>query len=234
MTDRSVVVVLVALLVGALTYGGLVGIQAVLEGEDPTVPGTGDVEVQGTTYHLDRAGRPTVVGEVANDRASAITDVTVTVTFLRDGEVVREVSGSTLLETVPAGETAPFDIHMPTAASVDDYRVSVEYERGDPPVTGLSVAEARISYRSQDQITVTGSVRNTADRPLVFTRLVASFYDGNGSVIGARTVHSNQRLAPGESVEFRVTFRTLGDVPSLARDFARYELDPVAREPDDD
>lgn len=231
MTDRTVVVLAVAILVGALTYGGLVGIHGAVVGEGPDLAGGGEVSVQGTTYHLDRAGRPTVVGEVSNTRAGPVTNVTVTVTFLRDGEVVGTATGTTLRETIPAGGTAPFDIHLPEEAAVDDYRVSVSATPGSEPVGGLVVVEASVARRSQDQVTVSGTIRNTAGRPLTFARLVATFYNRSGSVIGARTVRPARTLAPGEHLEVRVTFRTLGDIPSLARQFERFDLDPVARTP---
>ena len=54
------IVLLVAIVAAALTYGGLVGGEALLTGD--SAPSADEAIVQGTTTHLDRSGRPTAVG----------------------------------------------------------------------------------------------------------------------------------------------------------------------------
>lgn len=222
-------VVGVAVVFAVLVYGGLVGMEAVVDGgSEPTPTVTGEATVQGTTFHLDRAGRPTVVGEVANGLADPITNVSVTVTFYRDGERVDAVTRPALRDTVDTGGTAPFDVHLPTEAEVDDYEVEVDYDRGGAVSDALAVTDRQVVHEGSDRIEVRATVENTGDEPVASSRVIASFYDANGSVIGARTVRVGQTVPPGESVTVRVQFRTVGDVPSLAREFDRAALTAVA------
>lgn len=231
MTDYRVVF-LVGVVVAGLVYGGLVGVQSALDGDDGADgPAVEEPTPRGTTVHLDRTGRPTVVGEVVNGLDGAITNVTVTVTFYADGRQVDEVRSDVLRPTVPAGERAPFDVHMGSEESIDDYEVSVSYDRGGDTVEGLEVVDSRVAHRAQDQVDVVGTVRNAADERLELSAVVATFYDENGSVIGARTVRPGRTLDSEATFTVRIEFRTLGDVPSYAREFDSFDLTVIAESP---
>lgn len=225
MTNRAAVVA-TALVVGVALYGGLVFVEAQLTGSgDPVVPG--EVVVANTTMHLDRVGRPTVVGELLNGRGTAIDEASITVTYVRQGTPIGTASGSTLVPRIDANEAVPFVIRLPNrTARPDDYSVVLEYETAaSGPYAGLRVAEAELADRSQTRVIVTGRVVNTGDRT-VEAHVVATFYDADGAVIGARAVRPTPGvLGPGEGAEFTVRYRTLGDLPSRAPDFSRYELD---------
>lgn len=228
-TDHRAVIA-IALVFATVLYGGVTGLEAMLLDDSPQerVELSDDAAVRGTTFHLDRVGRPTVVGEVANGHDGPITNVSVTVTFFRDGEPVATVTGVTLRGTVPSGGTAPFDVHLQNETSVDDYEVEVSYDEGGSVPRSLTVEGVEAVHEGSDRVTVRGTIRNAGDAPIHSPRVIATFYDANGSVIGARTVRPSGTLRPGESTTVRVTLRTLGDVPSLAREFARVELTAVA------
>lgn len=225
MTNRRIL--LAAIVAGLVTYGGLVGGEAVLTGglEGPA----DEAIVSGTTTHLDRSGRPVAVGEVTNRFGGPITNVSVTVEFYRDGDLVAEQTGSTLQGTIPAGASVPFDIRMQEEGDrVDRVETSVSFDRGGEVVDGLVVTDKRVVRESQDQVDVAVTVTNRADQPLVLRRAVATFYDDRRSVIGARTEQPARRIAPGESTTVRLRFRTLGNVPSYAREFERFDVSVVA------
>lgn len=226
MTDRRVVIA-VAIVAAALTYGSLAGAESLLAGEGGAAT-DGEVAVHGTSYHLDRAGRPTVVGEVRNSVGGPVTNATVTVTFFRDGERIGRASGATLRPTIPAGEAAPFDVHLDEATEADDYAVAVAYDRGGSVVPGLAVAETAVADESPDQVTVTATVENRGNQPRRIERVVATFYGANRTVVGARVATPGERLSTGETRTVRLTFRTLGDVPSLAREFVDFDVRVVA------
>lgn len=224
MTNR-VVVVLVALVVGAGLYAGATAVEDVLT-PDPGVAVDGEVVATNTTTHMDRVGRPTAVGEVINGLGEPIGDVSVTVTFDRDDGGADSATGQTLLRTIPASGRAPFAIRLEDRsarpAAVD---VAVAYEEGaDRPYDGLAVVDERETGRTDSQVTVAGRVENRGGER-VAARVVATFYDENGSVVGVRSEPTSPRvLGAGDSGEFEVRFRTLGNVPSRADDVARYEL----------
>ncbi|WP_144903392.1 FxLYD domain-containing protein [Halobellus captivus] len=218
-----------ALLAAGLTYGGLVGVELIVTDSEidvPSVPLAGEATVEGTTYHLDRLGRPTVVGEVYNGHSYPVGNATVTVTYYRDGEVVGEAVGGVLGEPIAPGDAAPFDIHADTSEEVDDYNVSLTTERTTASDGEFSV-DAAVADSSQNRISVSGTVRNEG-RESRAAEIVVAFYDEEDNVIGVRTTRPNGDVSPGDSVPFTVTFRTVGDVPSLAQEFDDFDARAVA------
>ena len=224
MSNRLAVVV-VALLVGAGVYVGATAVENALT-SDPGLTTNGEVVATNATMHLDRVGRPTAVGEVMNGRNEPIRDATVTVTFRGDDGRTETVTGGTILATIPAGERSPFVVRLANrTARPADLSVDVSYESStERPYDGLVVVEDRTTGRSESQVTVAGRVENRGGEA-VTADVVATFYDANGSVVGARTVPTSPRtLGPGETGGFQVRYRTLGDVPSRAGEVDHYAL----------
>lgn len=226
MTNRRIL--LAAVVAGLLTYGGLIGGEALLTGGLGSETAD-EATVSGTTIHLDRSGRPVAVGEVTNRFDGPITNVTVTVRYFRNGEQIGKRTGPPLRETIPAGERAPFDVRLQQeGVTVDRVKTSVSFERGGDVTGGLVVTDTRVVRETQDQVTVAATVTNRANRPLVLSRAIATFYNDRRAVIGARTERPTRHIAPGESYTVRIRFRTLGDVPSYAREFERFRVSIVA------
>ena len=191
----------------------------------PAVAPDGQVVVGNGTLHLDRVGRPTAVGEVRNGLADPLADVRVTVEFRRDGAVVGTAVGTTLAPTIPRQRTAPFIVRLENrSAEADAFAVSVEHGTAGARPYARYAVEDRLADESQDQVIVTGTVTNEGDRTAP-THVVATFYDAEGRVVGARAIRpAPDVLAPGQTGEFTVRFRTLGNLPSRAGDVASYDL----------
>lgn len=222
---NRVAIALVALVVGLTLYVGFGAVEDALTAPDG-VAATGDVVAVNATMHLDHVGRPTVVGEVHNGRRTAVTGVTVTVRFTKDGSTLGTASDRTLVPTMPALSAAPFSIRLPDpSARPDDYAVSVTYDTAPSrPYRGLRVTTSSISDKSQTRVTVVGAVKNTG-RKTVRTTVVATFYDDHGNVVGVRAVPpSPGLLEPGATGEFTVQLRTLGELPSRAGDVSHYSV----------
>lgn len=228
---RRVGMLVIGVVVAVVVFSLLTGASAFIEGNDPVAPTGGDdrsVVATHTTLHLDRTGRPTVVGEVINRGGEPITDVEVTVTFFSDGETVGEASGTVIRTPIPGQRRSPFDLRLTESVEQlpDDYSVSVDYDSYDGPIYGeLRSSDVRIIRQSQDSIELVGEVHNDGDRTVERPRVVAVFYSENGSVIGVRSTRpSPSELRPRESGVFRLTFRTLGDIPSLARQYDSHRI----------
>lgn len=224
MTNRIVVIV-VALVVGAGLYAGATAVENALTPESG-VGVEGEVVATNTTMHLDRVGRPTAVGEVINGLDGPVGDVTVTVTFRWEDGRRDPVTGGTVVATIPGGGRAPFAVRLANrSARPSGVEVEVAYERvEDRRYDGLAVVSGGVSERSESQVTVAGEVENRGDER-VAAHVVATFYDDSGAVVGVRSVPTSPRvLDPGGAGTFEVRLRTLGDVPSRADEVARYEL----------
>jgi hypothetical protein len=224
MANRAAVVA-VALVVGAGVYGGLIVVENRLTaGSDVPVPG--EAVAANTTMHLDRIGRPTVVGQVVNGRAGPVAEATLTVQFYRDGTRIGTASDRALIPTIPAGAAAPFAVRLENqTARPDDYQVALTVEDAtDRPYDGLAVTESTVADRSQTRLIVDGTVRNDGTRPAEAI-VAVTFFDADGAVVGVRAVRPSPGvLPPGETAEFTVRFQTLGNVPSRAASVERFEV----------
>lgn len=199
--------------------------------DQPDQPTDGDGAVVAThaTMHFDRVGRPTVVGEVQNDRGTAIDGVVVEVTFVDDdGNAITSVTDTVLGSPIRAGDTSPFVIR---GGELDEQPAGFEVSLRStgsavsaPAADALVVTDHRMSDESQDQVVIVGTVENRGSSPSNVS-VVATFYDENGAVVGARAVRASPgTLEAGEQGAFRIRFRTLGDVPSRARELVDYDL----------
>lgn len=223
MTNR-VVVGVITVVVGVGLFAGATVIPSL--GSGLLDAGGGEVVATHTTMHFDRVGRPTVVGEVVNGAGVPVDDVTVRVTFSRAGEPIANATDRALVDPLADGAKAPFVVRMGDApAKPDGYEVTVSYREADArPYDGLVVTESELVDEAQDQILLHGTVANEGGQT-VKARVVITFYDEDLAVIGARSVRpSPAAVEPGGTATFRARFRTLGNVPSRAREFYRYEV----------
>lgn len=218
-------ILLVALMTAVLLLGGVVFVGSVDVSPTDYVS-SGEVVTSEGSMHLDRAGQPTVVGEIENDVGSAIGDVEVAVTFYEDDEEIDTVRVQPLVNPVPDRTTVPFSARLLADGDPDSYDVEVSYDEVDGYEDDeLELVDAEEYNRGQDSVTIIGEVENAGDSPAERPRVVVTFYDRDGNVIGVRTDRvSPSPLDPGESGEFRTQYSTLGNVPSLARDYDSYRV----------
>lgn len=212
----------IALITATLIIGAL-GLGATIDLPEGGIVASGDVTTGEGTLYLDRSGTSTAVGEIVNDRRESITDVVVTVQFVEDGTVVGTVEASTVAEKIAPESRVPFSARLDTGDDPDEIRVGVDFE---PATTtdDVRVSEHEVSDRTSDSVTVVGEVTNVGSEP-VSPEVIVTFYDDGGTVIGYRTSRvSPDPVEPGENAGFHVRYATLGDIPSLAREYASYRI----------
>lgn len=224
---KRVAILLIILVTAAALLGAVALLGSVeLPGNDGSPGGavsSGTVTATDGSLFLDRAGQPTVVGEVGNGLADPITNVTVSVTIYEDGEAVDTRESSPLASTIPGGTAIPYEIRFAAGVDADAYTTNVTYERGSDSGTAVEVVDTREGVVAQDSVTVSGSMTNVDDTVAENPTAIVTFYDENGTVIGARTDRISS-LEPDETGEFTVRYSTLGDVPSLAREYESYSV----------
>lgn len=223
-------VIAISLVVAAVILFGGSAVQSV-DLHPSAYISSGEVTATAGPVYLDRTGHPTVVGEVYNDRGGPIDNVTVTVDFYEDDEPVGTVTERPIVTILGNKQAAPFSIRLDdSSASPDTVTASVAFdERDEPPYRQLGVEDTRADRQSQDQVTVRGSVENDGARTVEGVLVAVTFYDGSGTVIGVRSERpSPASLDPGESGQFHIQFNTLGQVPSTAREYDRFEVEVYA------
>jgi hypothetical protein len=108
---------------------------------------------------------------------------------------------------IPPSAKAPFSIPFTlgkTAFKKVDARLEALAGGGERS-TQLEIAEQK-GRKVGPIYEVTGTARNSGSSEVVFPKVIATFYDSEGSVVGAETGFVEQdRLAPGQTGRFLMT-----------------------------
>jgi hypothetical protein len=161
-------------------------------------------------YADDVENTLTIVGEVRNDSHLDVGQAIVTATFYdTDGQVIGEVSGSTLLQTLAPGIRSPFMISLPHPAGLANYSLRAT---GRPiPLTTtppeLNVVNTRRFEDAAGFYHVAGVVENQSRQRVEQARVIVTLYDRGGRVINVAFAYPQpSSLSPRDRADFDVTF----------------------------
>lgn len=185
--------------------------------------GTGaDVKLLTKSERRDSIGYFHVVGEVENLGPQNAEFVKVTGTFYDAADaVVATTSTFTGRGVVPAGQKSPYDLMVEDKdAKIARYKLTVSASPTSKSPAGEGLLEARGVTTNTDAIGyhhVVGEVQNNADRRATFVKVVATFYDAAGTVVGTAFTFTDPSEVPaGGSAPFDL-FVDADDVPPIAR-----------------
>lgn len=161
-----------------------------------------------------------VYGEVHNGLATAITGVSVTVSALGPGAVVRDTrTVAALTGEIAAGGTGLFDVLFPSitdAATAVSASVTTYQAEAAPLVAGAlgaALGQAHplqvvtvdpdtklvVTHDSPDVSVVDGTVTNRSSRSFTAVDVFVAFYDGAGRL--AFVVHASPLVVPGQPTD---------------------------------
>jgi len=152
----------------------------------------------------------TIVGEVRNDSHLDVGQAIVNATFYdTDGQVIGEVSGSTLLQTLAPGIRSPFMITLPHPAGLANYSLRATGRpislTTTPPELG--VVNTRRFEDAAGFYHVAGVVENKSRQHVEQARVIVTLYDRGGRVINVAFAYPQpSSLSPGDRADFDVTF----------------------------
>ena len=173
------------------------------------------VRVERLGAHALPTGGFCVLGEVVNPLPQAVERVAVEVTLLDGaGGVLAQEQAATLLEVLPAGESAAFAVLFPDAPTLANYRVAVVsadvLQHLGHLYLDFGVPSHELRTARNGSVEVAGTVRNEGAaiaRPFA----VVTCYDADGLPVAVREVPTDPPvLGPGEQGEFRVSLTPLG------------------------
>jgi hypothetical protein len=152
----------------------------------------------------------TIVGEVRNDSHLDVAQAVVTATFYgTDGQVIGEVSGSTILHTLAPGIRSPFIITMPRPAGLANYSMRATGRPVSLTTTRpeLNVVNTRRFEDTTGFYHVAGVIENPSDRRVEQARVVVTLYDRAGRVVNVGFAYPQpSSLSPSDRADFDVTF----------------------------
>lgn len=157
----------------------------------------------------DDLGFFTIVGEVRNDLRLNVGKILVTVTFYNaSGEVIEEVSTSTMLDILLPGQRSPFALTLPKPVDLREYSLRITARPTlEQPLAGLKVVDSRAGEDEAGFYHVRGEVENTGPRTAERVQIIVTLYDKWGKIINAGFVYSEpQSIRPGEKAAFDCSF----------------------------
>ena len=192
----------------------------------PRVAAATNVTIQNnTTSYIDSMGFLHVVGEVQNTGDTWVQFVQITGTMKgSNGQVVDVVMSYTLLEYLPPGGKSPFDLveadkAKSTAVTGANLVVSAQQSQSFPD--NLVIQGASSSIDSTGIYEVVGQVNNNGQQASTFTKVIATFYDNAGKVIGAAVGYTSPAEIPTRQT---CGFRVLGPSTPISGHIASFVL----------
>jgi len=175
----------------------------------PLPPDTVLLGLMSSHEYEDDLGFFTIVGEVRNDLQMNAGKVLVTATFYNaSGDVIEEVSTSTMVDILLPGQRSPFALILPRPVDLWEYSLRITARPTlEQPLAGLEVVQSRAYEDEVGFYHVTGEVENTGQRTADRVQVIVTLYDKWGKIVNAGFVYSApRRVRPGERAAFDCSF----------------------------
>jgi hypothetical protein len=126
----------------------------------------------------------TIIGEIKNNSDKAMGSVKIVSTLYNEsGQVVGTSFTYSIIDVIPAGWKAPFEMSISHWEGVTHYESVVQGSEGELPRQDLTIPSHK-SSQDGDWLTIQGEVRNSGTVPAEFVKVVATLYDVEGKVVG--------------------------------------------------
>ena len=165
-------------------------------------------QIEGVTDYFDM-GYYCLVGEVFNPSDSNMDFVKVVATFYNDTETVIGTSFTyTELDIILPDDTVPFEISSyPDKIQPASCKLSVDYQTTEEqPFAGLSIKSHSASIDDMGYYKIVGEVENTSTMPAEFVKVIATFYNSSGDVIGVAFTYTDiDVVEAGDTAPFELS-----------------------------
>ncbi len=157
----------------------------------------------GSSSAYEAGGWYHIIGEIRNDSDNPMEFVKIVATLYdAAGKVVGSAFSYTMLDMVPARDKSPFEIGTDKYAGVSTYKLQVEGRKGTARDHGITIA-SHSSTTASGWWHVTGEVKNSSSAEREFVKIVATLYDGSGTVIGTSFCYTSlDKVAAGGTSPF--------------------------------
>jgi hypothetical protein len=185
------------------------------------------LQILGTSTYTDSSGYFHVLGEVKNNLTSNIENVKVVVTFYdSENAVIGTDYDYVDIDILGPNQKSPFELSSyPYVISPASYKISMEYRvTTDEPFEGLAILSHTPSVDSLGYHRIVGEVKNNGTTQATFVKVVCTYYDSSGTVIGKAYTYTNPyTINTGDTAPFELSsYRELTP--------AYYELQVQGRE----
>jgi hypothetical protein len=188
------------------------------------------VEILSSRAFHDHVGNYHVVGEIVNHGPKNASFAEIAASFFdAEGKPAGEGTGYVWRTNVPAGQKGPFDVlEQDKEGKLASYRLAVKAYATSAGPLGEGRLEVRNVSNASDgfgYMHVKGEVVNHADRAATVVKVIATFYNATGGVVGVHLTYTSPgNVAAGKAAPFEA----LADERN-APDIASFRLDVEAQ-----
>lgn len=174
------------------------------------VQAAAQVDILSDSGFTDILGYYHVVGEVENTGDVGLEFIQVTATFYDSSHQVIATSFTfTTLNILLPGRKSPFEIllvDIGQAAQVDHYSLNTQHNvHGAVVPIGLEILSDSSYEDMIGYMHIVGEIKNIDDSPTTFVKVIATCYDGSGTVVTTGFTFSNPTdLDPDEVAPFEI------------------------------
>lgn len=183
---------------------------------------TSTPQILSHSNYTDNLGYFTVVGEVKNTLGTNIHFVKIIATFYDSSNTVIGTDFTyTDIDILKPNQKSPFELSSyPDKINPASYKLTVDYDvTGSSPFEGLTILSYTPSFDSLGYHKIVGEVKNNGVRQSTFVKIIGTYYDSAGAVIGKSFTYTNPYdISVGDTAPFELSSYPLKINP------ATYEL----------
>ncbi len=144
-----------------------------------------EVFVERDQHYVGSDGALHIVGEVKNNLAYTISQVSIEATLYSDeGEQIATTHANSLIRTISPGMRVPFDIIFVDMQAKDlaDYSLDLDYKISAPKSQVIEIIDSQLKRDVLNNLMITGTVANNGEITANTVSIVATLYDRDGNV----------------------------------------------------
>jgi hypothetical protein len=178
-----------------------------------------DVAVLSSSSFVDDVGCH-IVGEVQNTYASSVNVEMIANLYNETGTKVGTSFGYTILDVVPPGAKASFDLLFSEAAiiqQIESYSLIVSYQfRSSEKPGGLKILGNSSHINQFGDLHVVGEIQNVGTQGATKVEAIATFYASDGTVIDCSfDLTDLSVLMPNQKAPFDILVRNSSRIPQM-------------------
>jgi hypothetical protein len=184
----------------------------------PSPTGVANVSVLSASDYYDEYGYFTVVGEVENTLGTNVHWVKIVATFYdSSGTVIGTDYTYTTIDTLKPNQKSPFELSSyPDEITPASYDLDVEYYTTQlQPFEGLTILSQTASIDTSGYHNVVGEVKNNGASEATFVKVVVTYYNSAGKVIGTTFAYTQlDTINAGATSPFELSSYPLAITPA--------------------
>jgi hypothetical protein len=220
-----------SLRLGALSSAAVVLVGLALAAAQPA-SADASLQVVSRQVTTDSLGYQHIVGEILNSGTSAAA-AHVDVLYTNAGTPSGSDQADAMLDSLAAGEKAPFDVQVDPGVTWDDFSLTLTPTPTPEPNHNFATSISSVlKDPGSTSKQITGSVRNDNTTPADDVTVVFTFYGADGKAVGGEPISagSGGPVQPGASASFTET--TNPDLPAWTSfAYVVQSSSPAAKDP---